>query len=88
MDHTLRTVSVPDLKRLRSRENEAVRQFKYVDELCTELELAVLGGNSREVKCQRKALTLGLRLEEEAILRTAEAHKWTKATLDWALDDV
>jgi hypothetical protein len=87
-DHTLRTVPVPNLKRLRSRENEAVRQFKYVDELCAELELAVLRGNSYEVKCQRRALTSGLQVAEEAIMRTAEGHKWTKATLDRALDIV
>jgi hypothetical protein len=88
VDHTLRTVPDPDSKGLRSQENEAVRQFKYVDELCAELELAVLGGNTCEVKCQRRALTSGLRLAEEAIMRTAEAHKWTKAALDRALDDV
>jgi hypothetical protein len=51
---------------------------------CAELELAVLGGNSREVKCQRRALTSGLRLAEEAIMRTAEAHKWTRTTLERA----
>ncbi len=84
VDHTLRTVPVPDSKGLRSQENEAVRQFKYVDELCAELELAVLGDNSREVKCQRRALTSGLRLAEEAIMRTAEAHKWTRTTLERA----
>ncbi len=75
-------------KGLRLRENEAAQQFKYVDELCAELELAVLGGNTREVKCQRRALTSGLRQAEEAIVRTAEAHKWTKAVLERALDDV
>jgi hypothetical protein len=48
----------------------------------------VLGGNIREVKCQRRALTSGLRQAEEAIVRMAEAHRWTKATLDRALDDV
>jgi hypothetical protein len=48
----------------------------------------VLGGNIREVKCQRRALTSGLRQAEEAIVRTAEAHRWTKAALDRALDDV
>jgi hypothetical protein len=47
----------------------------------------VLGGNIREVKCQR-ALTSGLRQAEEAIVCTAEAHRWTKAALDRALDDV
>jgi len=47
VDHTLRTVLVSDSKGLRSQENEAVRQFKYVDELCAELELAVLWDNSR-----------------------------------------
>jgi hypothetical protein len=88
VDNTLRVVPAPDSKGLRSQENEAVQQFKYVDELCAELELAVLGGNTRKVKCQRRALTLGLRLAEEAIMRTAEAHKWTKATLERALDDV
>jgi hypothetical protein len=40
------------------------------------------------VKCQRRALTSGLRQAEEAIVRTAEAHRWTKAALDCALDDV
>jgi hypothetical protein len=49
---------------------------------CAELEFAVLGGNSGEVKCHRRALTLGLRSVEEAIARTDEAHKWTKAVLD------
>jgi hypothetical protein len=53
VDHTLRTLPVLDSKGLRSQENEAVRQFKYINELCAEMELAVLGGNSREVKCQR-----------------------------------
>ncbi len=46
------------------------------------------GGNIREVKCQRRALTSGLRQAEEAIVRTAEAHRWTKAALDCAIDDV
>jgi L-rhamnose isomerase len=50
--------------------------------------LAVLGGNSREVKCQRRALTSGLRLAEEAIIRTAKVHKWTKTALEQALDDL
>jgi hypothetical protein len=50
----------------------------------------VLGGNAREVKCQRRALTSELRYwsAEEAITRTAEAHKWTKAALEQALDDL
>ena len=48
----------------------------------------MLGGNIREVKCQRRALTSDLRQAEEAIVRTAEAHRWTKAALDRALDDV
>jgi hypothetical protein len=76
------------MKELRSKENEAIRQYKYVDELCTELELAVLGGNSREVKCHRRALMSGLRSAEEAIIWTAKAHKWTKAALEQALDDL
>jgi hypothetical protein len=59
-----------------------------VDKLCAELELAVLGGNTREVKCQRRALTSGLRQAGEAIVFTAEAHKWTKAALERALDDI
>ncbi len=59
-----------------------------MEDLCAEPELAVLGGNIREVKCQRRALTSGLRQAEEAIVRTAEAHRWTKAALDRALDDV
>jgi hypothetical protein len=88
VDNTLRVVPAPGSKGLRSRENEAAQQFKYVDELCAELELAVLGGNTREVKCQRRALMSGLRQAEEAIVRTAEAHKWTKATLECVLDDV
>jgi hypothetical protein len=33
-------------------------------------------------------LLLVSRQAEEAIVRTAEAHKWTKAELDRALDDV
>ncbi len=69
------------MKELRSKENEAIWQYKYVDELCAELELAVLGGNSHEVKCQRRALTSGLPLAEEAIIRT-------KAVLEQALDDL
>ncbi len=59
-----------------------------MEDLCAELELAVAGGNIREVKCQRRALTSGLRQAEEAIVRTAEAHRWMKAALDRALDDV
>ncbi len=88
VDNTLRVVPAPESKGLRSRENEAAQQFKYVDELCAELELAMLGGNTCEVKCQRRALTSGLRQAEEAIVRTAEAHKWTKAALEFSLDDV
>jgi hypothetical protein len=87
-DNTLKVLPAPEAKSLRSRENEAAQQFKYVEELCAELELAVLVGNVREVKCQRRALTSGLRQAEEAIVRTAEAHRWTKAELDRALDDV
>ena len=87
-DNTLKVLPAPEAKSLRSRENEAAQQFKYVEELCAELELAVLAGNVREVKCQRRALTSGLRQAEEAIVRTAEAHRWTKAELDRALDDV
>jgi hypothetical protein len=81
-------VPAPESKGLRSQESEAAQQFKYVEDLCAELELAVLGGNTREVKCQRRALASGLRQAEEAIVRTAEAHRWTKAALDRALDDV
>ncbi len=88
VDNTLRVVPAPESKGLRSQESEAAQQFKYVEDLCAELELAVLGGNTREVKCQRRALTSGLRQAEEAIVRTAEAHRWTKAALDRALDDV
>jgi hypothetical protein len=88
VDNTLRIVPAPESKGIRSRENEAAQQLKYVDELCAELELAVLGGKTREVKYQRRALTSGLRQAEEAIARTAEAHKWTKAALERALDDV
>jgi hypothetical protein len=87
-DNTLKVLPAPEAKSLRSRENEAAQQFKYVEDLCAELELAVLVGNVREVKCQRRALTSGLRQAEEAIVRTAEAHRWTKAELDRALDDV
>jgi hypothetical protein len=60
-DNTLRVVPAPESKGLRSQENEAAQQFKYVEDLCAELELAVAGGNIREVKCQRRALTSGLR---------------------------
>ncbi len=88
VDNTLRVVPAPESKELRSQESEAVQQFKYVEDLCAELELAVVGGNTREVKCQRRALTSGLCQAEEAIVRTAEAHRWTKAALDRALDDV
>jgi hypothetical protein len=87
-DNTLKVLPAPESKGLRSQENEAAQQFKYVEDLCAELELAVWGGNIREVKCQRRALTSGLRQAEEAIVRTAEAHRWTKAELDRALDDV
>jgi hypothetical protein len=79
VDNTLKVVPAPESKGLRSRESEAAQQFKYVEDLCAQLELAVLGGNTREVKCQRRALTSGLRQAEEAIVRTAEAHRWTKA---------
>ncbi len=72
VDNTLRVVLAPESKGLRSREKEAAQQFKYVDELCAELELAVMGGNTREMKCRRRALTSGLRQAEEAIVRTAE----------------
>jgi hypothetical protein len=88
VDNTLRVVPAPESKGLRSQESEAAQQFKYVEDFCAELELAVIGGNTREVKCQRRALTSGLRQAEEAIVRTAEAHRWTKAALDRALDDV
>jgi hypothetical protein len=84
----LRVVPARESKGLRSQESEAAQQFKYLEDLCAELELAVLGGNTREVKCQRRVLTSGLRQAEEAIVRTAEAHRWTKAALDRALDDV
>ncbi len=79
VDNTLKVLPAPETKGLRSQENEASQQFKYVDveDLCAELELAVWGGNIREVKCQRRALTSGLRQAEEAIVRTAEAHRWT-----------
>ena len=88
VDNTLKVLPAPETKGLRSQENEAAQQFKYVEDLCAELELAVWGGNIREVKCQRRALTSGLRQAEEAIVRTAEAHRWTKAALERALDDV
>jgi hypothetical protein len=88
VDNRFRVVPAPESKGLQLQENEAAQQLKYVDELCAELELAVLGGNTREVKCQRRALTSGLRQAEEAIVRTEEAHRWTKAALERALDDV
>ncbi len=44
-DNTLKVLPAPEAKSLRSRENEAAQQFKYVEELCAELELAVLAGN-------------------------------------------
>ncbi len=88
VDNRLKVLPAPETKGLRSQENEAAQQFKYVEDLCAELELAVLGGNIRKVKCQRRALTSGLRQTEEAIMRTVEAHRWTKAALDRALDDV
>jgi hypothetical protein len=75
VDNTLRVVPAPESKGLRSQESEAAQQFKYMEDLCSELELAVLGGNTREVKCQRRALTSGLRQAEETIVRTAEAHR-------------
>jgi hypothetical protein len=58
-DNMLKVLPAPETKSLRSRENEAAQQFKYVEDLCAELELAVLVGNVREVKCQRRALTSG-----------------------------
>ncbi len=73
-DNTLKVLPAPEARSLRSRENKAAQQFKYVEDLCAELELAVLEGNVREVKCQRRALTSGLRQAEEAIVRTAEAN--------------
>ncbi len=88
VDNTLRVAPAPESKGLRSQESEAAQQFKYVEDLCAELELAVLGGNTREVKCQRRTLTLGLHQAEEAIVRTADAYRWTKAALDCVLDDV
>ncbi len=88
VDNKLRVVPAPESKGLRSQENEAAQQFKYVEDLCDELELAMAGGNIREVKFQRRALTSGLRQAEEANLHTVEAHRWTKAALDHALDDV
>jgi hypothetical protein len=88
VDNTLKVLPAPETKGLRSQENEVAQQFKFVEDLCAELELAVLGGNIRKVKCQRRALTSGLRQAEEAIVRTAEAHRWTKDALDRALDDV
>jgi hypothetical protein len=36
-------VPAPESKGLRSQETEAPQQFKYVEDLCAELELAVLG---------------------------------------------
>ena len=48
-DNTLKALPAPEARSLRSRENEAAQQFKYVDELCAELELAVLMKNVREV---------------------------------------
>ncbi len=54
-DNRLKVLPAPEAKSLRSRENEAAQQFKYVEDLCAELELAVLVGNVREVKCQRRA---------------------------------
>ena len=50
-DNTLKVLPAPEAKSLRSRENEAAQQFKYVEDLCAELELAVLVGNIWEVKC-------------------------------------
>ncbi len=50
VDNTLRVVLAPESKGLRSQENEAAQQSKYVEDLCAELELAVIGGNIREVK--------------------------------------
>ncbi len=47
----MKVLPAPEARSLRSRENEAAQQFKYVEDLCAELELAVLEGNVREVKC-------------------------------------
>ncbi len=87
-DPTLRAVKVPEAWVPRLKENEAIWKYKYVDELCSELVLDVLGGNPRTVKCQRRALTSGLQSAEEAIIQVAKAHKWTKAAPEQALNDL
>ncbi len=58
----------------------------YVPEVDNTLRV-VPAPESKGLRSQRRALTSGLRQAEEAIVRTAEAHRWTKAALDSALDD-
>jgi hypothetical protein len=38
-------MKIPEVRGLRSKENKAIRQYKYVEDLCAELELAVLREN-------------------------------------------
>ncbi len=42
----VRTMKIPEVQGLRSKENEASQQYKYVEDLCAELELAVLRENT------------------------------------------
>jgi hypothetical protein len=83
-DPSVRTVKVSNSVRLRSKENEAIQQYKFVVEVCEELKLAVLGGNSCAEKCQRRALKSGFRTAEAAIAQTAEVHKWAKIVFEQA----
>ena len=59
----LKVVKAPGSIRLYGlRRNESIRQYKFIDELCAEVELAIVSNN---VKCQRRALRSGLRTAEE-----------------------
>ena len=45
MDPSLKVVRAPNSIRIRSKENEVVRQYHYIDEFCAEVELALESQN-------------------------------------------
>lgn len=45
MDPSLKVVRAPNSVRIRSKENEVVRQYHYIDEFCAEVELALESQN-------------------------------------------
>ncbi len=65
--------------RLRSKEKQVVRQ--YIEELCTEVELALesqcLDGQVSEEGAKNQASPIA----KEAVILTAEAHQWTPVAL-------